>query len=781
MFNLKNMKTAKKIMLGFGMVLMLLVGISVVSYYSLNGASEGLSRYRSIARNTNTLNQGQKAILMVRMNVKDYLMSGADKDINDVHKYEKEVNEHLATAKENIHSPERVKVLADLESKMSEYTSGFEEVVHLSQIGTSKSQIDMYDIVENTLDKLGPEMADDIDNMITMYREEQDKLGPELVASNSRGITIIFIVSVVSLAFGIFMAFLISGSIVKPITMLRDTSNEMAHGNLAVEIDYEAKDEIGELAVAIRLVRDNTQKVNEEAEELKVKSDHLAFLNQNILDSIGAPMFVVDEKLKITSINDPACQALGIRAEDVIGKGCAGVCQTEVCGTPNCTIKKAMATGEIINGDVTAKRADGTSLPISASCTALFDKEGKPYGGIEILSDQTLQKYVTSEITNLVAAAREGKLDKRVALGSSKGDFRTLLQSVNTMMDNIVNPINEVKSVMESAAHKNLQKRVNGEYEGQFDEIKVNVNAALDNLDDALQQVASSVEQVSSASSQIAGGSQSLAEGANEQASSLEEISSSLEEMSSMTKQSSDNANTAKSLSGDASTAADEGNKAMVKMSEAIGAIKDSSDSTARIIKTIDEIAFQTNLLALNAAVEAARAGEAGKGFAVVAEEVRNLAQRSAEAAKNTAELIEESQHNSDSGVQITTEVASILERIVGSTSKVNDLIGEIAAASDEQSNGIEQVNMAVAQLNRVTQTNSANSEESASASEELNSQAEELTAMVGSFALSNGQVARQPQVYKMASGDGIARAPRQKPTNPEKVIPMDDSEFGDF
>jgi methyl-accepting chemotaxis protein len=238
-------------------------------------------------------------------------------------------------------------------------------------------------------------------------------------------------------------------------------------------------------------------------------------------------------------------------------------------------------------------------------------------------------------------------------------------------------------------------------------------------------------EQVSSASSQVSSSSQSMAEGANEQASSLEEISASLEEITSMTKQNADNTKQAKILACDAQGAAKDGKDSMDRMSKTIGKIKSSSDQTAKIIKTIDEIAFQTNLLALNAAVEAARAGEAGKGFAVVAEEVRNLAQRSAQAAKNTTELIEESQKNSNDGVSVTNEVAEILSKIVVSAEKVTHLIAEVAAASNEQAQGIEQVNTAVAQMDNVTQQNAANAEESASASEELSAQARELNDMV--------------------------------------------------
>ena len=231
--------------------------------------------------------------------------------------------------------------------------------------------------------------------------------------------------------------------------------------------------------------------------------------------------------------------------------------------------------------------------------------------------------------------------------------------------------------------------------------------------------------QIASAAGQVSSASQSLAEGASEQAASLEEASSSLEEMSSMTKRNAESAQQVKELGSQARKAGDAAVAEMQAMAVAMDGIRTSSDDIAKIIKTIDEIAFQTNILALNAAVEAARAGEAGAGFAVVADEVRSLAQRCAHAAKETAAKIEDSVEKSARGVAISTKVAKSLEEIVGKARQVDEMAAEVAVASREQSQGIEQVNTAVGQMDQVTQNNAASAEESASAAEELNAQAD--------------------------------------------------------
>jgi methyl-accepting chemotaxis protein len=297
--------------------------------------------------------------------------------------------------------------------------------------------------------------------------------------------------------------------------------------------------------------------------------------------------------------------------------------------------------------------------------------------------------------------------------------------------------------------------------------------------------------QVASASTQVSGASQSLAQGANEQAAAIEETTASLEEMSSMTRRNADTARQAAALATETTAAAAKGDRAMGKMTQAINDIQKSAGETARIIKVIDEIAFQTNLLALNAAVEAARAGEAGKGFAVVAEEVRNLAMRSAEAARNTAGMIEESVGNAKTGVTIGAEVAATLQEITGATVKVNTLVGEIAAACGEQAQGISQVNTAVGQMDKVTQANAANAEESAAAAEELSGQAEQLRdmvrdllALVGAADVNAAATADHPPVRAsnapgvgrtIARQDARMRAARAIPLNPTEATAAKD------
>ncbi len=253
-------------------------------------------------------------------------------------------------------------------------------------------------------------------------------------------------------------------------------------------------------------------------------------------------------------------------------------------------------------------------------------------------------------------------------------------------------------------------------------------------LNRVIEGLHNGAEQVSSASGEVSSSSQSLAEGASEQAAAIEETSASIEEISSMTKQNAENSNEADNLMQNANDMVTKAKDSMADLTACMDDISKSSEDTSKIIKTIDEIAFQTNLLALNAAVEAARAGEAGAGFAVVADEVRNLALRAADAAKETAELIETTVKKIGTGSELVTSTNEDFNDVAENTEKVATLVGEIAAASNDQSKGIEQVNMAITEMDTVTQRNAANAEESAAASEEMNGQSIHMMSYVNSL-----------------------------------------------
>lgn len=318
------------------------------------------------------------------------------------------------------------------------------------------------------------------------------------------------------------------------------------------------------------------------------------------------------------------------------------------------------------------------------------------------------------------------------------------------------------------------------------------MNIVIDKVNIALDKVNSTVVQLATAGGEVSGAAQSLSQGATESAASLEEITASMVEMGTQTKTNAENAAHANQLATDAANAAKTGQERMAQMTTAMQQINANAEQTQKVIKTIDDIAFQTNLLALNAAVEAARAGRHGKGFAVVAEEVRNLAARSAKAAAETAELIENSNKEIADGVQVSEQTGEALNDIAVNVSKTTDLIGEIAAASNEQAQGISQVNIGLGQVDAVTQQNTATAEESASASEELSAQALSLQELVAQFKLREGlgnssyDESKHPTSTTPTVAKGQNWIEPKIPENasvvkPKEQIMLDDSDFGKF
>ncbi|ADH85364.1 methyl-accepting chemotaxis protein [Desulfurivibrio alkaliphilus] len=400
-------------------------------------------------------------------------------------------------------------------------------------------------------------------------------------------------------------------------------------------------------------------------------------------------------------------------------------------------------------------------------------------------------RAITNPIQQTVTMIREmakGRLDSRLHM--------TRTDEIGVM----AKTMDEFADTLQNQVVAGLQKLAQGDltFEAQaHDEQDVIGNALVKtnaDLNRTVGEILSATEQIAAGANQVSSASQSLSQGATESAASLEEITSSMTEMASQTKLNAENSTQANQLAGEARQAAESGNEQMEKMMAAMTEINEAGQNISKIIKVIDEIAFQTNLLALNAAVEAARAGRHGKGFAVVAEEVRNLAARSAKAAKETAELIEGSVAKTENGTEIATQTSESLKKIVRVITKATDLVGEIAAASNEQAQGISQVNEGLSQIDQVTQTNTANAEEGAAAAEELSSQANHLRGLMGVFTIKGGQPSRRRQAlpeapeYRPEPGDQGSfkgwdsvepKAGRGKKAS--EVIALDDHEFGRY
>jgi methyl-accepting chemotaxis protein len=336
---------------------------------------------------------------------------------------------------------------------------------------------------------------------------------------------------------------------------------------------------------------------------------------------------------------------------------------------------------------------------------------------------------------------------------------------------------------------------------GQHDRLGQSFQKMAGELRNVISQVRASASDVASGAQEISDASQALSQGATQQASSLEEIGASITEIGSQAKSNADNAGQANHLVASARESAEKGDQQMKSMVSAIQQITTSSQQIAKVIKVIDDIAFQTNLLALNAAVEAARAGKQGKGFAVVAEEVRSLAGRSAKAARETAEMIEASSKSVESGLAVAQATSQSFDAIVADVVKTADLIGEIAAASNEQAQGLSQIATGLSQIDQVTQRNTAGAEQTAAAATELSAGAGRVRELLRRFRLGGAEEesdearehAAQPRpavqartgpraIAKLGAGPwGKPSAGSQRPSQPATSIALDDSEFGRY
>lgn len=540
-------------------------------------------------------------------------------------------------------------------------------------------------------------------------------------------------------ATGIIIMWIITNKdIIKPMKQISQLANNLAKGDLHMDICYHKNNELGDICKAFNNLNNTIKQVindikthtcevakgnlDYQSDETREYYGEFAALMQNLDQAVNT--IVVPIKTTISMLEGLAKgQVTNIETEfngefAKLGTSYNTMVNTfEVMKKDINYIIDSVQKGEFINAKVDAKKHKGVYFDIVNGLNRLMENVNAPL----------------EQLFVILADLANGKLDARM-LGDYHGDIETLKNNLNHTLDSL--PLKEVEFVMNEIAKGNLSVAMIRDYEGDNLSIKNAVNKSIASLNIILNNVKTTVNEVTNAAMQVANTSMALSQGATEQAASLEEITSSMNEVGYQTKQNAENATVANTLSNQARTAAENGNTEMQLLSKAMNEINEASGDISKIIKVIDDIAFQTNLLALNAAVEAARAGRHGKGFAVVAEEVRSLAARSAKAAKETSEMIESSINTVNKGAELVQKTADALSGIQGQSVKVADIISEINTSSSEQAHSITQINEGLKQIDRVTQNNTASAEESASAAEELSSQATELRKLVDKFNL---------------------------------------------
>lgn len=483
----------------------------------------------------------------------------------------------------------------------------------------------------------------------------------------------------------------------KPTRELAEKTARVAEGDFSVSMTTDREDSIGVLIKNFNIM---TQKIKDQIEY----ANSLKF-------SISEPFFITDPNFTITYMNEALEALTGYGKFEAEGKKkCYEIIKSELCNT-DCFFKKALeGSGTIMSRKATIKQMDGKEVPVITSGAPLRDSTGKIWGGFHFIRDITLE--VEAEKAIKEAAAKE------------EAQRLYLEKRVKKLVD-----------LFGKIAQGDLTERAEIEgKEDMMDRLAQHINQMLDNVSKIIQQAKEEALSVAERASEISANNQELSERTQKQAVSVEEVSAAIQEMTAIINQNAENTAKVNELAKWAVDAAKEGGKVAMDAISSIERIEKTSNRISEIINLVNEITFQTKLLSLNAAVEAARAGEQGKGFAVIGAEIRDLAIRSTEAAKDIRVLIEESGAKVSEGINFVNSTAENLQKIIDHITKVSKLIAEIASASKQQTEGIEQTNKTVMEINKVVQQNAAFVEELTSASEKLSSEADILLELTRGF-----------------------------------------------
>ncbi|KAF7600395.1 MAG: hypothetical protein CGU29_05945 [Candidatus Dactylopiibacterium carminicum] len=581
------------------------------------------------------------------------------------------------------------------------------------------------------------EVSTSVDSAYGFYynlAEVIEKLLRERVGMLSAQAYALLAITLLIFIFGIAMAALFVRDTLRSVRLAVARFRDIASGNFRGEIRTSTKDEIGQLLNGLKLMQ---IKLGFDINESRERAERALRIKIG-LDSVNTNVMIADNERTIIYLNPSVIEMLRVAQSD-IRKDLPHFDVDRLLGTkidvfhknPDHQSRLLATFSNTFRSQVTI---GGRIFSLTAN--PVIDESGARLGSVVEWNDRTSEVAVEKEVNGIVAAAAAGDFSQRCEVTGKAGFLQSLSSGINQVVSTCDASLKDIARVLRALAKGDLTERIEANYQGTFAELKDYTNETVQSLERMLRQIRESSETIHMASSEIASGNTDLSARTEEQAASLEETASSMEELTSTVKQNAQNARQANSLAESTSSVATRTGEVVGEVVSTMGAINDSARKIVDIIGVIDGIAFQTNILALNAAVEAARAGEQGRGFAVVAGEVRNLAQRSAAAAKEIKGLISDSVEKAESGNRLVDSAGKTMEEVVASIRRLTDMVNEISAASVEQSNGIEQVSVAVNQMDETTQQNAALVEQAAASAESLSGQAASLLQVVRRFKL---------------------------------------------